>query len=552
MQEIHKFLNRLHLFNRQSEHMLSVNWGKTFVTIVYVQKELSKTKLLAYDVFKSSHPPGSQTDQDAVSFIKKFLSDHQINQKKVVLTISNQDEWISKHVALPPLPPKEILNAIKWNLQDEHKINLENTSIQWNMLNEFVDEDGNKKNRYFVLGVKDEIINRYTNLLSKASLIPVRINHRMVNYIDSLEVLSAPSSMAAVLSMGYQDTLLGFYIGRKLYYVRAIPTSLERIIQTIIERTSPGLRGNEQQFQMVKDILSEYGILQDQDADVNVEGYKVKSFTPLIRPYLELLVRELKMSLDYFRSTFDKEIPRTLYTTGFGGGIKNLDQYIKQELKIDVKTFPIPSQLEVSVIADQAKKINIQHQLLNALCATLSDSAAYNFSRYNPFFIAADFIQRIPLSIVTGACLILTLVLWIVPSMQIQALKSNIKNSGTMLTELREIKSIHHQISQRENFINEIFLNQAPITSVLLKISEFFPRFAILDSFDFDQSSSDLVLKGHFELNDKSVQASLIEFIKNLEQTKLFQEVNLAVVNQSQYSQDFEIRCVFPHEEKSK
>lgn len=543
-----KFSHPLNLIANKSEKILAMNWGKTFLTVIYVLKDLNNIKLLAYDVFKSPHPPGTQTNQEAVLFIKKFLKQHHIHEKKVILTISNPEEWITKYVVLPPLPPKEVLNAIKWNLQDDLKIDLDKVSIKWSIIKEFTDDEGNPKLGQLVMGISHENLSHYNNLLNQCNLMPVKITDRMINYSDCLLNLSNQIPVVAVLSMGFQDTLLGFYVNQKLFYLRAIPTSLEKIVQVITDRLSLGQDKKEQHFNNIKNILSDHGILQDQDADVVVEGHSVKSFSPLMRPYLELLVRELKLSIDYFKSTFEGQTPQKLYITGFGGGIKNLDQYLNRELKLSIEALPVPPGLNVSEIIDETNNITIQHQLLNTLCSTFSDRPVFNFSSFKKYFLILDVLKRIPLPILTFVFLLITVFLWITPFFHIQKLKLNIQSSNDTLNQMQDLKGINDQINVREEFIKEILSNQVPAVEVLRSISVYFPNVAILDNLDFDQSNYNLVLKGHFELNNTSVQTSLLEFIKNLESTKLFSEVNLTSVNKSALAKEFEIRCVFPNE----
>ena len=218
------------LKGKKIKKFLSIDFGRGFVKIAYAESLIYNFKLINYDLKKILL---IQENKDkAVDFINNFLKTNSILEKDAYLTISDPDCIIIKHITLPALPKGEILEAAKWQLSEELPFDLENVKIDWQVVNEYTDEEGAKKNEIVLILAKSESLDKYISIILNCNLNPVMVSGSPFNYANILKHSKVADEIQAILDIGYSDTTLCIYKNKKLHFLRKLPFSSEKITQS--------------------------------------------------------------------------------------------------------------------------------------------------------------------------------------------------------------------------------------------------------------------------------------------------------------------------------
>ena len=215
-------LEFLALFGRKPQKFLAIDFSQALTGIIYVESSGDGLKLLAYDIQKVL-PAGARNEETAVNFIKAFLEKNSIEEKDVLLSISDVDSVVIKFLTMPFIPEKEIRGAAKWKLRDVIPFDLEQSVIDWQFVGDYVDEEGTKNRGMIFIVAMKEIIDHYLLIVNKCNLDPLGITGSSFNYANLLPYVPNNPKVSAVLDVDYKGSTLSIYSNNKLNFVRRLP-----------------------------------------------------------------------------------------------------------------------------------------------------------------------------------------------------------------------------------------------------------------------------------------------------------------------------------------
>lgn len=535
----------IEIFKKKTKRFLSVDFGQTLTKIAYLESQEEGLKLLNYDFKKIMSPLEKKTE--TVEFINDFIKKNYISQKEVCLSISesDSDSIIIKPLILPVVPKEEISQAIKWQLKEEAPFDLKDALIDWQIIGEYLDEEGAKKIEIICILAKSEIIHKYLSIIDNCGLVPMRVSVSPFNYANILSHLSNNPPIVSVLDLGYKASILCVYRDNKLNFIRKLSFSSEKLTQsltTVLALKEGEVELTSDKAEKIKETL---GIPQDETL-VLEDGIPAIYIISLIRPLLEGLVRELKRSFDYFSSNFKKEIPSILYLCGGGANIKNLNGYLNKELNIDVKQLPLPAALSVQSIPKE-RLSNDQNQLMSALGVALKGSGVINLLPEEVKAQRIELIERVSLRIVTIILGAIFLVSFFFIKFRIYDYRNRLKNARIHLQNIREIKLLKEKVDLREGLISKIQEKMVPVDGLLKLIGVIVPGNVILDELTLDQVTHTLVLKGTVSVGGESAISILTDFMKELEASPFFMEATLLTSRDVGGVHQFEIKTDLVH-----
>jgi Tfp pilus assembly protein PilN len=234
-------------------------------------------------------------------------------------------------------------------LQEEVLFDLADAYTDWQVFRDPYEEGEVQKQDCTFIVMKKSAVQFYLNALQKCKLKPVCLTTGALAYSQILRAAVPGGGPAAVLDLDYQQATLCFLVNNRIHFARNMPVSWEKITQSLTEILVSDKGKIELSAQEAEEIKNTVGYpLGHYDENLQIrDNVQVKHVVSMLRPILEVLVRELNFSFDYYATNFNVEPPRVLYITGGGANLKRFEEYLHQELGIEVSCLPVPPQIDL-------------------------------------------------------------------------------------------------------------------------------------------------------------------------------------------------------------
>ena len=536
-------MNLAELFKKKPKRFLSIDFGQAFIKILYLESKAAGLSLLSHDVKKISFT--DQGKPEIINFIKTFIEKNSILEKDAYLNIADPDSILIKHLTLPHLPKQEILGAAKWQLKDIVPDDLESYISSWQIVKEFVDEQGAKKNLLVFALAKKDAVNRHTSLIAESGLSPVSISTDPFNYSNILRHCKETGETQAILDINYKDSAICVYKNTKLQFIRRLPYSTEKIVSSLTGTILSDKGKIDLSEERACEIIEESGIPQDSLALLK-DNIKAMQVVSLIRPILEQLVRELGLSFEYYSSNYKEEMPSALYISGEGSGLKNLGDHLSKELNIKVSRIPLPDCLRVQG-AQRDRLEKDQGYILSPVGSGLADIHSINLLPKEIRAKRTELLKEGTLRVFFITFTVIFLFLLLFVRIQAKDYQGRLKNANRHLQAIREIKILNKDIEEKEALVAELRAAKIPADGLLRLISSIVPPEVMLDELYLDQTGHKLTIKGTITAKEQIVEKVLTLFMEKMERSPFFIEATLASSVRGQDGQIFEIRGDLAH-----
>ena len=525
------------IFKNKAHKFLSINFNQIGLEIAYLESSPSGFRLLNYGI-KRGASAAEKTEETASDYISSFIRDNSISAQEVILNISEPQGILIKYLDLPVLPEKEVLEAAKWQLKEEISFNLEEALIDWQVAREYTDKDGSKKNGIIFAIATKEAINKYLAVISQCNLTTIAVTLSPFSYIKSLP---ESAGALAVLEINYRDSTLNIYQDKRLNLTRRLPVSWDKFAQSLTGVLTSDRGKVELSLEEAGEIVNTIGIPLD-EAQVVQGNIAAAQIISLMRPNLENLVRELRLSFDYFSSTFSASPPLALQITGPGAFIKNMDKYLSKGLGITVMPLDFPAGLDLEMLA-QDKLAEDKSRIISAVSAGLRDAGDINLLPLEVKTQKSELIQKGTLRVAVIIAAAILLFLLSVARFQVRDYNKRLVNAQQHLETIEEFKVLKEKIDVREDILRRIRKGKVPVVGLLKLVSAVLPPEIILDELSLDQNAHRLTLRGRVSITASVAESIITNFMKRLEDTKPVGEASLVSSDDSSGEQRFEISC---------
>lgn len=527
------------VFKKKLEKFLVINFDPTMAEMIYVESLPGRLRLLAYDTQDIRDKEGKR-EEILTEFINRFLKNHAVADKDVIVSISNADSIFVKDFVLPVMPEEEILKAAKWQLKDDVLFDLEKASIDWRVLGEFVNEQGEKGNRTVFIAADDEVIHQYLALVQGCQLDPLSVTSGSFNYTHILENLPENPRVAAILDVGHTESTFGIYADNKLNFVRRLPISWEKLMQSLTKVLISDSGVTQFTYDQAEEITKTVGIPEDGVKMVkdNIHASHVMS---LMRPLLEALTREIKFSLDYFTSNFEKDRPTRLYLTGDSSNLKNLDRYLGKEFRMDVAYLSLPACVDTAGLPQI--KAEDQNKIINTVGAALGGLRAINLLPFEVKTQKLEVVEKAFLRLVSVIAGVVFLFSVMLMQFQINNYQGRIRSAKLHLQTMAGAQALAKRVKEKEDLIRALEGRRVPVEGVLKAVSAVIPPEVVLDSLEFDPGGHRLVLKGAVSTDKEIAEAALADFLRGLDASVFFTDATFVSSQKTGSDYKFEIKC---------
>lgn len=540
-----RFYNLSSMIKKDKREILSLDIGKSALKIADFSLSRGKIELLNYGIKELDKT--QEESRFIADFISDFIKMHSIQDKEIIISIQDPDALAVKRKTLPNVPDKEIIDAIKWEIKDELSFNLAEAQMYCDVVGEYTDKEGARKKDIVVTCVNRVLIDKYVKIIKEEGLSIIDIKLPVFNYSYLLEKdEQSKKAVIAVLDVGGLSASISIYRDNKLNFIRSLPFSSVQMTEDMRSALVTSAGKIELTYDKAEEIKKEFGIPDDPE-EVLKEGIKGGQAISLMRPGLERLAAEISRSIDYYTSNFETEAPQVLYITGGGSNLKNLDKYLKNELKLEVKRLLLPPAIHIAEYINKetlAKDIN---QLSSPAGAVLGMDKKPGFLPVQYKAEKLELIEKISLRLVGIAAGLLFLFSFLIANLQVNDYRNRLKNAKLHLETIKGISDLNDRIVQRQALIDKINSDKIPADWILKELAGVMPSTAILKEIKLNQSKNSVILNGYIIAQGQKMHDELAAFINALERSPLFKEAALTSSSKSSYdgrdALSFEIQC---------
>jgi type IV pilus assembly protein PilM len=303
------------------------------VKIIAFEKKVGKISLASFG--RQEIIPGiieeGEIKKELIEVIKRTTKEAQglpLKNKYCIVSLPEAESFI-RVLQLPMMEKVEVGEAIKWEIETNIPLGLNEIYYDWQIINPPVGkpETMNQQHLDVLVGVLPKrIVNPYLSVLKLAGLQPLAFEIESLAISRALLKNGTCEEPTMVIDMGARKTSLVIFYGQAVYLTASLPISNSSLIAALSEQLHLDM-------EQAKQIKFQQGL--------NCEDPQNQVFQTL-KPSLDELIEKIKSYIDFFQSHAianlgkkDIKINRILLCGG-GARFTGLDKFLQQTLQINV------------------------------------------------------------------------------------------------------------------------------------------------------------------------------------------------------------------------
>ena len=191
--------------------VLGLDIGSQYVKYILLE-HLGKDQFRLYSVGMAPAPAKgvsseASIDQEALAAtIKKLLKDGGVKKSEVNVALPESSVF-TRIIQVPPLSERELASAIKWEAEQYIPLALDDVFMDFSIVGESKDKEGNKKLDILLVAGPKAVIQRYNKILELADLEGTAMETEIISASRALlpASLEKPPTVM-VINLGAQTT----------------------------------------------------------------------------------------------------------------------------------------------------------------------------------------------------------------------------------------------------------------------------------------------------------------------------------------------------------
>jgi len=305
------------------------------VKIIAFEKKVGKISLASFgrqEIIPGIIEEGEiKKEAELIEIIKKAVKEVQgvpLKNKYCVVSLPETESFV-RVLQLPLMEPSEVGEAIKWEIETNIPLGLNEIYYDWQIIDPPAAEleVTNQQRLNVLVGVlPKKIVNPYLNVLKMAELQPLAFEIESLSIARALLKNGSCAEPTMVIDMGAKKTSLVIFYGQAVYLTASLPISNYSLLATI----STGLHVD---MEKAKQIKFQQGL--------NFEDPQDQVFQ-ILKPSLDELITKIKSYIDFFQSHAEANLGKqnikitSILLCGGGAKFMNLNRFLEKELQIPV------------------------------------------------------------------------------------------------------------------------------------------------------------------------------------------------------------------------
>ncbi len=521
-------------FASQERPVLSIECGTAGLVLALVVRAESSARLEAAERVQ----PGDTVD-DFSRTVRSFLQKQSPAPRDAVLTFGDTDAVSFKYVTLPVLPRKELRQAVEWQLRDSAAYDPEKKIADVRLVHEAAGPDGARTYTYLCTLFERGSVEKALTAVRGCGLRLRYVTAAPWNYSFFIAARGKTAGAQAVLDIGMHLSTLTLFRRGHPAFIRNLPFSCNKFSRALIGVLQTG-NGRIELDELAADTIRDtVGIPGDETVMVQ-ENVRAQDVVSLLLPALENIVKDIRRSCEYFVSHFDGEPLETLYLSGRGASIRNLDAYLSRELGLPVAA------VEVRSAGHSHGRIPLKTEYRSAVCAALGDGKEFDILPLAMRERHRGTLKHMRLKPVIAGAAVFCLCLWGLSVFQERGLRQELQAYRVQLEMLSGIKELKMHNDIREQLLAKLKKGSMPADEVLSVLTVVVPEGILLDQVHADWERNSMTLKGSTNRSPAEIPALVSDLITGINQSGILCEARLVWSRTADDGRhEFEVSCAF-------
>ncbi|HHW02645.1 MAG TPA: type IV pilus assembly protein PilM [Thermoanaerobacterales bacterium] len=258
--------------------------------------------------------------------LKEIIVNNGIKVNKASITLSCP-EMIIRTVTIPKLKQREIQNVVRFEAEQFIPGNSDEYIIDYKIYGE-TKENQNDLLKTLIVALPSGIVQNYIELLEDLSIKPLAVdfNGNSACRFLNLFLKNIRDKDYVLIDMGASNTIITIAERGVPVLTRLVQIGSEEMVRTVANSFNLNLEDGE------KYIKTHGRVFLDNEQP---EDKILWEMMTSIMPTVELLLKDIFQSLEFYKSMTKKSIDTTLMIGG-GSYLKNIDKYVAQQLSMNI------------------------------------------------------------------------------------------------------------------------------------------------------------------------------------------------------------------------
>lgn len=339
------------------KNIVSFDFGSKAIKIVtgkYSNGKLAITKCLDIPTPPDAILDGNIADKKQLSDIIQFtLKEEGIRAKDAIITI-NSSSIINREIVIPKVEKDEIPTVIRYEIQQYLPINLNDYILQYIVLDEIIDDNGEKL-KVNVISVPNKIAKDYYDLIEEIGLNPyvLDVTYNSIRKINNYLIMNQEKEekgTVAFVDMGATSINVTIFKNGKLEFTRIIKSGGDNIDYALSLENNMSIKSTES--------------LKIKEADL----YSDTKVNKVVKKSVDEMLDDLERIFKFYNNKSVGNEINKIYIYGGTSNLLAIEKYMSERLNINVEKLSILDNVEF-----KNKELTEQtlEQYLNAIGAII-------------------------------------------------------------------------------------------------------------------------------------------------------------------------------------
>jgi len=433
-------------------------------------------------------PPGSvvggeiRDRGEIAKALRRLWREGGFSERKVILGLAGL-RAITREIDVPPIPPDELDDALRFQADEVIPFPMEQTLISSKVMAQFTDADGAPQLRVLMAVAHRELVDSAVAALQEADLEPIGIDLNTAALARAFYDPSFTAGPEAVVSVGAGLTMVVIHQAGQLQFVRTIDIGGQSVTQSVASALDLPAADAE----AVKRRLGDPGVHDSRAEDA-------------ARSVVEELVGEVHNSIRFFSSLPGRSAPARMLVTGAGSRTAGLMSRLQEGLDVPVLPASPLSMLDNQLPVSPEEAAVIDPVLAVSVGLALPDPSGKSFNLLPKEVRAGYAAKRIYRALVAAGGVILLLLIagtvWRVLSVnhaegQVTTLTSTVHTINTV-----EIPK-YNKVVTEQSAVSKLQASYVPLVSsmtdwltVLNELAQYLPSTAVFSTLSLQSAAS--------------------------------------------------------------
>jgi len=340
--------------------MLAIDFGAHSIKAVQLSRTGNGFRLDNFGIVLTpaeSIAHGEIKDVDSVTqALGKMLRKKGIHEKKGIIAITGQ-KVIVREITTPLMNEKELIDGLQWEAPKYVPYDLKESLLDAKKIEELEEKEGNKMMKVLLVAAPKSLVNNQIAILKNVRIQPKVVDIMANAQIRAFESYLTPVSpneedgnqMDIIISMGASTTEITLIEGDRLKFTRSIlkgGNDINRLLEKELEISFDEAESLKRRVELTltvhsKDKKDEKETPSEQTEEITEESTEddipnKEKVEKLIRTGVNDIFNEIRKSLNYYKTQYQKVSYQRIILTGGMAAMHNIGQMFKQQFGITV------------------------------------------------------------------------------------------------------------------------------------------------------------------------------------------------------------------------